>query len=233
MKKGRLRFIIVIIFILFFSSIGSGFSVEIKNIEGKTDIDDSAPTVLLTGFGPFLQYDVNPSQLIVENLSGQVVNGATIVGLILPVNYTESVEVITQAIEDYDPILVVSTGLAPGSHMIRVEKVGINIRFDGNWSNLSKLDPCGPLFRISQFPTYCIAKSMRRAGIPARTSFRAGFYICNAVLYGTLDYIKENDLQIKSGFIHVPFLPSQGPNSLELEKMLNATTIAIQVCLNS
>ena len=227
------RFEIVIIILIILSSLGNVLSAELQLEKKKTEFYLSNPIVLLTGFEPFGEYKINPSQLITENLSGKVVNGVTIIGIILPVNYTTSVELVIQAIEDYDPILVVSTGLAAKSRLIRIEKVGINLRFDGKWFNLRRLNSNRPLVHLSPFPTNCIVRNLRRAGISARTSLFAGFYICNAVLYSVLDYIKDNNLNVKSGFIHVPLLSSQHPNGMELEKMLNATTIAIQLCLKN
>lgn len=237
MKVIQIGVVSGILLLLIFSSVGTGFSVEQFNGEKKTEFCFSDPIVLVTGFGPFGGHEVNPAQIIAENLSGQMINGATIVGIIVPVNYTTSVEVVTQAIEDYNPVLVVSLGLAAGYPRIFIEKVGLNLRRFGNhsckWLNFRRLDPNGPWFRISPFPTYSIVKNIRRAGIPAQSSLYAGIYQCNALLYGVLGYIKENDLQIKSGFIHVPLLSSQDPNGMELEKMLEATKIAIQVCLNN
>jgi len=228
-----IRFEIIVIIILILSSIGIGLSTGIKLEVKQIDIYHADSIVLITGFEPFGGYDINPSQLIIENLSDKVIDGATLLGIILPVNYTKSIELVIQAIKDYDPILVVSTGLAAGSRLIRIEKIGINLRYDGKWYDLFRLDPNRPLFHLSPFPTNCIVKNMRRAGIPARTSLFAGLYICNAVLYSVLDYIEVNNLHIRSGFIHVPLLSSQHPNGMELEKMLDATTIAIQVCLNN
>lgn len=235
MKIIRLAIIVGIILLLPVSSMGLGFSGSLFREEKIEDFYYTDTVVLVTGFGPFDGYDINPSQVIAETLNGQVIDGAAIIGITLPVNFTESVEVATQAIEDFDPSIVFSIGLAPGSRMIRIEKVGLNLRKksynNGGWFNFRRLDPHGPWFRFSSLPTYCIAKEIRRAGILARQSFFAGIYICNALLYNVLGYICENDLQIKAGFIHVPLLSSQDPKGMDLETMLKATTIAIQVCL--
>ena len=231
MKK--IQFGIVVVILILISSFGASISVNSYSIDNNTEFYDLNPIVLVTGFEPFGGYDINPSQLIAENLSGKVIDGATIISIILPVNYSKSVEVVTQAIEDYDPIIVVSTGLAAGSYKVRIEKIGLNLRYDGKWYILHRLDPNGPILRLSPFPTYCIVKNIRKAEIPVRISLFAGLYVCNAVLFGALDYIDDHNLQIKSGFIHVPLLPSQNPKGMELEKMINATTIAIQVCLNN
>lgn len=233
MNMKIIRFGCLVIILLILSSIGIVLSAEYRIETGEIKLYQFDPIVLLTGFGPFGEYEINPSQLITENLNGSVINGATIIGIILPVNYTSSVKLVNQAIKDYNPILVVSTGLAAGSHSIRIEKVGINLRFGEKRFKLCRIDPKGPLFHLSPFPSNCLVKNIKRAGIPARTSFFAGIYICNAVLYGVLDFIKDNNLNIKSGFIHVPLLSSQHPEGMDFEKMLNAITITIQECLNN
>jgi len=49
-----------------------------------------------------------------------------------------------------------------------------------------------------------------------------------------LHYVDINDLSIKSGFIHVPLhKTAENPDGMELETMVNATKIAIRVCLDS
>ena len=194
------------------------------------------PVVLITGFEPFDEYEVNPAQIIAETLDGQVIDGATIVGISVPVNFTGSVEVVTHAIECYDPLFVISIGLAARSRLIRVENAGLNLKRgdtnDSRWFRLRKIDPCGPLMYTSSLPTRDIVNELQNAQIPARGSCYGGFYICNALLYGVLSYISTNDLPINAGFIHIPVLSTQDPKGLELKTILDATIIAVQVCLN-
>jgi pyroglutamyl-peptidase len=234
MKVIRPIIVIGVILLLIITSMGS--SISKVSLPGEVrNLDDNETVILVTGFGPFSVYDINPSELIAEELDGEVIEDATIVGIILPVNFTESVEVAIQAIETYEPDFVISLGLAAPARWIRVEKVGLNLRRKNVSGRLifTRLDSTGPLFRLSSIPTYGIAKEMRKAGIPARQSFRAGIYICNALLYGVLGYITDNNLAIKTGFIHVPLLSSQDPiKGMELDEMVKATRIAIQVCLD-
>lgn len=234
MKYIRTIIIIGIILLIPISSVDSSHSTvslsgEVKNLQ------DNETVILVTGFGPFSVYDINPSELITEALDGEVIEDAVVFGIILPVNFTESVEVATQAIETYNPDFIISLGLAAPARWIRVEKVGLNLRRKNISGRLifKRLDPNGPLFRLSSIPTFYIAKEIRKEGIPARQSFRAGIYICNALLYGILSYINENNLAIKAGFIHVPLLKSQDPKKgMDFEDMVKATRVAIQVCLN-
>ena len=233
--KYLLRIITIAVILLFpVSSVGSSvFSVTLPDEE--KNIQDNETVILVTGFGPFSIYDINPSELIAKELDGEIIENATVIGIVLPVDFTESVEVATQAIETFNPDFVISLGLAAPASWIRVEKVGLNLRRKNVSGNIifTKLDPCGPFLRFSTIPTYFIAREIRKAGIPTRQSFRAGIYICNALLYGVLGNIKENNLPIKMGFIHIPLLKSQdSKKGMELDDMVKATRIAIQVCLN-
>ncbi len=69
----------------------------------------------------------------------------------------------------------------------------------------------GPFLRITSLKTSEIARKIRDADIPAKQSFFAGSYICNALFYGVLGYAKEQNLNTSIGFIHVPLLDSQDP----------------------
>jgi pyrrolidone-carboxylate peptidase len=53
------------------------------------------------------------------------------------------------------------------------------------------------------------------------------------MLYSVLHYVDVNDLQINSGFIHIPLHKyEENPYGMELETMVNATRIIIKVCLD-
>ena len=197
------------------------------------DVPVEEPVVLLTGFGPFADFDTNPSQLIAEALNGEEIAGASVVGIILPVDFEDAVAAIEQAIEDFDPDVVISFGLAANRRLISIEKFGVNWKREpiDEGGEKGRLDPDGPLLLVSTFPTRCIVKHIRKEGIPVRQSWSAGTYVCNAVLYGMLGYISEHDLDIEAGFIHVPLMSSQDPKGMELDTMMEATTIAIQLSL--
>ena len=201
----------------------------------STDFHTEPLKILVTGFEPFGAHDINPSQLITETLDGQYINGAEIVGIVLPVEFDESVEVITQAIDDFNPIVLISTGLAARRQTIDVEKWGINLKLlsrnESMWFIPRRLDPTGPIFRLSSIDAREIVHNIRNAGIQSRQSIFAGLYVCNAVLYGSLSYICKHDLPTKAGFIHVPLLKSQDPNGMDLETMVEAVTIAIKTSL--
>ena len=192
----RLRKIVIVISLAFLflgSVVASGISFSCCADRGDTEEVTSTTKVLITGFEPFHIYNVNPAQLIAENLSGQVIEGASIISIIVPVVYDESVDAVIQAIEEYNPSIVISIGVG-GKRSIHVEKIGLNVKSsripdnEGNLILLRRIDPCGPCMRFSSLPTRSIAGGIREAGIPARQSYYAGTFICNEVLYGVLSY---------------------------------------------
>jgi pyroglutamyl-peptidase len=194
-----------------------------------------ARVVLVTGFEPFGSYSMNPSQVIAETLNGSMFADANIIGIVLPVNFTTSVERAVEAIELYHPNVVISLGLNAKADKIEIEKIGVNIKRypleDGRWSFPRFLEKKSPLLRITSLSTVDMVRKIQDAGIPAKQSFFAGTYICNALFYGLLGYGKDQSLNTSIGFIHVPLLDSQDPQGMPLERMIDAVKIAIQVCL--
>jgi pyroglutamyl-peptidase len=194
-----------------------------------------AKVVLVTGFEPFGMYPTNPSQIIAETLNGSTLNDTEIIGIVLPVNFTTSVDRAREAIEVYHPDLVISLGLNAKAKVIEVEKIGVNIKRypkdDGSWSFPQRIDKSGPFLRISSFKVNDIVGKIWAADIPATKSFFAGSYICNALFYGLLGYAKDQGINTSIGFIHVPLLDSQDPEGMPLGTMVDAVKIAIQESL--
>jgi len=236
MKVDRTVIMIGIVFLFIPSSLGQSalFIFFDQSYDNASNFE--VTIVLVTGFGPFDIYDVNPSQLIVETLNGKYINEAELIGIVLPVDFEESVNVTIQAIEDYDPVLIINVGLSPKAHSIEVEKIGVNLkqmlRHEREWFFPHRIDPDGPFFRLSSIDTKEVVLKLREVGITAQQSFSAGIYICNAVLYKTLGYIEDNDLPKKAGFIHVPLLTSQDPNGMELSTMVEAVEVSIKSSLS-
>lgn len=231
---------LAIISILLGNSAVSSLSIT-TCLDGKNEeyLSNKCPVVLITGFGPFAQHDVNPSELIAEELNGQIIDNAIIIGLGVPVNlsnFTEFIEIVIQAIENYNPDFVFNTGLAASSNRIRIEKIGLNLKRESNEDDkfpLEKILPDSPWLHISPLPARQIVQELRKAGIPSRMSFYAGLSLCNGLLYSVLDYIESKDLDINAGFIHLPSHKSEEhPEGMELETMINATKIIVKTCLN-
>ena len=123
--------------------------------------------------------------------------------------------VIKQAIEDHEPDMVLSIGQAGGRSDITVERIGINIddyRIADNGHQQpidEKIFADGPDAYFVNLPIKAMVKSIRSAGIPASISNSAGTFVCNHVTYGVRYLLEKRGKGQKSGFIHIPYLPSQ------------------------
>ena len=234
LKRIAIAFCFSILFIGLIAN--NSVSVEYNDKSSIAKLDSK--TVLVTGFESWLDiYNPNPSQLIAENLSGKEIDGATIISIILPVIWGEAVDVLTKAITDYGPDIVISLGAGKISS-IHVEKIGLNLKSciypdnEGKRFLFRRIDRRGPCIKFSHLPVKDIVEEINEAEIPAEQSYSAGKFICNEVMYGVLNFVAKNDLSTKVGFIHVPLLPAQDPEKgMELETMIDAIEIAITVCL--
>jgi len=150
--------------------------------------------VLVTGFEPFGENDVNPSALVAEELDG----------VILPVSYERAAGELRRAIAARNPDLVVCFGLAADRTSITVERYGHNLDEasttdnDGAAGSGSPIDPAGPLALASTLPVDEIVAALRAEEIPADVSRDAGGYLCNHVLYALLRSGSQG------GFVHLP-----------------------------
>ncbi len=193
----------------------------------------SPPVVLVTGFEPFGNYSVNPSGELAKALNGTVVDGALVIGVVLPVNFTTAVEQAKAAITRYAPVLVISTGLNARLHRVTVEHVAVDLhqqpRVDGRWVPPTRLDPSGPLVRRASIPVERCVLSLCAGGVPVRGSWWAGTYVCNAVFYEEVGCVQGSGVRV--GFVHVPLLDSQDPNGLPLSVLVTALQRVIETSL--
>lgn len=165
--------------------------------------------VLLTGFEPFLKFKSNPTEAAVNELHGQEIGEYSVSGKVYPVVFDEINERIINDIKEEQPDAVVCLGLAGGRHTIDIERIAINCidgrpDNDGNMPDGEKIDESGPDGLFSSLPIKDLEAALKKSEIPARISNTAGTYLCNNVMYSALNYIRENELDIRAGFIHVP-----------------------------
>jgi pyroglutamyl-peptidase len=188
-------------------------------------------TILLTGFEPFGSATSNPSGEIVKQISGE-----NIVTAILPVAYAKSAEQLLSLIEQHKPDVVICLGQAEGRTHITPEKVAINLddaRLADNEGVLRsdvKILEDGPDAYFSTLPVKDMVEVMKAQGIPAALSLSAGAFLCNHVFYVAQN--KFAGTKVRSGFVHVPLMDSQGPEFPGLPTMpLDQMVIAVRAML--
>lgn len=180
--------------------------------------------ILVTGFDPFGGEKINPAIESVKLLP-ETINGAEIIKLEIPTVVRKSLAKIKDAIEKYNPDVILSIGQAGGRYDLSVERVGINVddcRIPDNEGNQpidEVIYPDGASAYFATVPVKAMVQSIRDAGIPASVSNTAGTFICNHVLYGVAYEVAKNYKDKKSGFIHIPFLPEQVVNKPNMPSM--------------
>ncbi|OOM79758.1 pyrrolidone-carboxylate peptidase [Clostridium puniceum] len=197
--------------------------------------------ILVTGFDPFGGESINPAYEVVKRLKDNIA-GAEIIKLQIPTAFNKSTEIIVKNIEEINPDYVLSIGQAGGRFDITVERIAINIDDARIPDNLNqqpidkKIDENGESAYFATIPVKEIVNSINSKNIPASISNSAGTYVCNHVMYSILNYAHKNDLNIQSGFIHIPFLFEQVMNkkntpAMDLDSMITAIETAIEVII--
>ena len=163
--------------------------------------------VLITGFDPFGGESINPALEAVKALPDTIA-GAEIIKLEIPTVFRKSLEKIEENI-------VISVGQAGGRFGVTPERVAINIddaRIEDNEKNQPidiTIFEDGETAYFTNLPIKAMVKEMQDGGIPASVSNTAGTFVCNHVMYGIMYMIDKKYPNIKGGFIHVPYIPSQ------------------------
>lgn len=197
---------------------------------------------LITGFDPFNNESINPSMEAVKLLP-DTIDGSMIIKEEIPTVFKESISRVIDLIESEGPDIVICVGQAGGRDCITPERIAINqddARIPDNKGNQpidETINSNGENAYFSTLPIKAIVRDINEADIPAKVSNTAGTFVCNHLMYGVLDYIDRNNLNIRAGFIHVPFIPIQTKGeelpSLELDEISNALKIAIQSTIDN
>lgn len=193
--------------------------------------------ILITGFEPFAKDEINSSWESVKLLPNEL-KGNNIYKVLIPVVF--NVDKLIENIKKYSPDIIILVGQAGGRTGITIERVAINlddaiIPDNNNYQpvdNTIKLD--GENAYFSPLPVKTIINNLKDNDIEARISYTAGTYVCNHVMYNTLYHINKNNLDIKAGFIHVPYLPIQTMDkpSMKIEDIVKGLLSIIETTID-
>ena len=171
--------------------------------------------VLITGFEPFGESSINPSQLLVEGAATAFPNGIEIVKAVLPVERTAGPEALIDALLRHQPDAAICFGLAAGRPAISLERVAVNLmdyRIPDNAGETVQDQPVapeGPPAYFSRLPLTAMHAALQANGIPAELSLTAGAYLCNQIFYTLMHHLATHRREIPAGFIHLPACPEQ------------------------
>lgn len=152
--------------------------------------------IVVTGFGPFLDVEENPSGRLARSVDGARMGGHTVLGVELPVSYERAPAQTLALIRRVRPVLVLGLGVAVSRSGAQVERRAVNRGseknpdMDGAWRTTLGDGPdalvCGIADRLA-------------TALQIGTSDDAGQYVCNAWLYGVLRGAPGTD----AAFVHI------------------------------
>lgn len=170
--------------------------------------------ILVTGFDPFGEDEINPAIEAVKRLDDEIA-GAQIVKLEIPTVFGECADVVHEAILKEKPDYVLNIGQAGGRFALTSERVAINFD-DGRIADNKGYQPIatpihedGQNAYFTQLPVKAMARAIRDAGLPSSVSTTAGTFVCNHIMYQVQYMIDKEFPDLKAGFMHIPYLPEQ------------------------
>jgi pyroglutamyl-peptidase len=152
-------------------------------------------TLLLTGFGPFLDVRDNPSARLVRDLHGRRLGGHEVHGEVLPVSYRRAPARVVALVQSMRPVAVIGFGVAR-------ERTGVQVESTA-WPEAigEDVDQHCPV-HLSALPgsRACTLDPARLAHhLGATVSHDAGRYVCNAWLY-----LVPAAVPCPAAFVHLP-----------------------------
>lgn len=192
-------------------------------------------TVLLTAFAPYDRWQENSSWLTLVELTKDLPDSPQVTTRRYPVDFAKMQQQLLADLEaEYDYVL--HLGQAPGSGLLRLESVGVNVagRTDQLPEEFRPIIAGGPVAYQSRLPLAAWSGKLRGSGIPCRVSYHAGTYLCNAALYCTHYFAEQRNLKTQAAFIHVPLAPSQVLHEQQDLATMPSTTAAqgVRLILN-
>ncbi|MGB7343356.1 MAG: pyroglutamyl-peptidase I [Pirellulaceae bacterium] len=159
--------------------------------------------VLITAFEPYDRWKENSSWLALVDFTGWYDGSLVVTTRRYPVDLTGMSQRLRDDLKsDFD--LAIHLGQSPGSPLIKIESVGLNVRSDG-----TPLIRNAPDAYRSKLNLMDASRNLTDAGIPNELSHHAGTYLCNAALYLSHHYSQEMGNLTKSVFVHLPLTPAQ------------------------
>ncbi len=199
--------------------------------------------ILVIGFEPFGGERINPSAEAARALHGRTIEGAPVMGIVLPCVFGASIQALRSALDTHRPQFVLALGQAAGREGFTLERVAINLddaRIPDNAGAQpidTPVEPRGPAAHFTTLPIKAMVAALRDAGHTASVSNSAGTFVCNHVFYG-LQHALKRRRSVRSGFMHLPCLPEQvarapGAPSLPLATMIDGVALALGAALRT
>jgi pyroglutamyl-peptidase len=170
-------------------------------------------SLLVTGFGPFLDVTDNPSAAIATSLDGARVAGLTVHARVLPVSFDRAAASLGAAIAELEPRSVLLLGVHRGDTW-RLERRA-RPRITSEHPDVDAVQApgrvLGPAERTTAIDVPGLARALGAGGHEVVISDDCGGYVCNSTYYSALGARPD------ALFVHVP---DAGAAGVELGRVL-------------
>ncbi len=181
------------------------------------------PSVLLTAFEPYDEWQENSSWLALVELTRWLEDSSHITTRRYPVCFDSVRKRLAEDLRgNYD--LVLHLGQAPGSTHIRLEAVGLNVHANGQ-----PLIAGAPTAYRSTLDLEAWREKLVQAGIPTQVSQHAGTYLCNATLFVSQHILAQQQLSSQTAFIHLPLTPAQAARQTTMMASMSTPLVAAAI----
>jgi pyroglutamyl-peptidase len=202
--------------------------------------------IVVTGFEPWGPNAENPTLEILDLLKAVDDVEGDLTLLRLPVDSSKIAGITAKILDEVQPDLWISLGLAAGLAVVAVERIAANVMDfaipdnAGNHHRGEAVFADGPAAHMATLPVEMIVSHLRESAIPAKISDSASTYLCNQLMYTVLHLIAQKEMKTSAGFIHVPAHPrlaalqplAEMP-SMSVELMAQAVRKAIRISLGA
>jgi pyroglutamyl-peptidase len=168
--------------------------------------------VLLTGFEPFGDSDINSSWETASQIGQHTISGVDIEVVRLPVSFIGSGKLIRKLLQTHKPDVLVMLGQRGKGQSVDIERIAINMMDSVNPDNDGFSPRELPIVEngsnayFSNMSVKTLKDALEKSNIPSKVSNSAGLYVCNSTYYHALSEIFYNELPTKAVFVHLPKL---------------------------
>lgn len=174
--------------------------------------------VVVTGFGPFLDNAVNPSDALARSLDGATLGRLVMIAESpLPVVYGDAGRRVLERAERERADAILCLGLARREQALRVERCARNratsLEADARGEvrgGRAAIDGAPDVLETAIDPD-AFARALHERGVAATVSDDAGGYVCNDLYFHLLHAARAGKAPDRVLFVHVP--PEPGPRA--------------------
>lgn len=194
--------------------------------------------VLLTGFEPYWNYNINSSWEVAVELTARGIQGVDIVVEQIPVRFSSAPQVLRNAVVKHTPDVVIMLGQSGGSDRVKLERVALNVMDakipdnEGYTPDEEQIYRDAPAALFTNMPLKKLRAAVEEQGVPVKISNSCGLYVCNRLYFEALLMCKENSA-MKALFVHLPFYEGQptakdGKPTMPIDFMIKAIQTIIE-----